>query len=115
MLKNPIVIDGNTAFISMYHNGRLLTTMIDAADLPAVTSLTTTWSIANVQGRPYVRANVPHPYASCGHTTVYLHRFISGARRGERVHHLNQRTLDNTRANLVVESSIREAKTTVAA
>ena len=56
---------------------------------------------------PYKWALHTKGYACCrfwngyGHTTVYMHRLIAGAARGQEVDHKNQREkLDNRRANL---------------
>jgi hypothetical protein len=56
------------------------------------------WRIISREKTFYVAKTGRLPNDKC--TTVYLHRFITGAEKGQTVDHINHDTLDNRRSNL---------------
>lgn len=78
---------------------RGMTTVIDAADEHLVRGYTWFAKPSGGKGRQtFYAANVRR--VNGRNTTVYLHRLIVGAQRGQIVDHRDGDTLNNTRANL---------------
>jgi hypothetical protein len=78
--------------------------LIDAADLPLVAGIS--WFVRTVKSTPGRKRK---PYSCVAGwvaekgargRTVFLHRLIVGAERGQIVDHINRDTLDNRRCNL---------------
>ena len=75
--------------------------LIDESDIGLVSSFSWSASPAKQAREKY------YAKTKIGGTTVYMHRMIIGARKGDLVDHINGNTLDNRRANLrIVDHSL---------
>jgi hypothetical protein len=72
--------------------------LLDNEDYKKVVSLGK-WNIHVVRGKPYVQKRMK------GNKLTYLHRYLTGAERGQYVDHINHNTLDNRRSNLRICSN----------
>lgn len=76
---------------------------IDTADLPKVLAVSTRWRVANFYPRGFRLYAYIGRWVKGSHTTVYLHRVVTGAPAGMEVDHANHNSLDNrTSCNLRV-------------
>lgn len=75
-----------------------LNVTIDAGDVPRVSALN--WNISRAKDRPdYVVTSTWDPSTKTANT-LYLHRFIIIAKKGQIVDHIDGDTMNNTRSNL---------------
>lgn len=97
-MGNAIRISGNTALLALRTGEEV---KVDVADLPLVSvhswhrgvSLETPYASSRIEGK-----------------TVYMHRLIMGAQKGETVDHINHDTVDNRRLNLRLLSNAENAQ-----
>lgn len=72
--------------------------LVSLQDLKKVSSITSSWRVASLHGYLYCKAKVKG-------TDILMHRFITNAKDKQRVDHKNHNTLDNTRDNLVPDTT----------
>jgi hypothetical protein len=94
--------DGTTVTIWLKRkNGDQIPCLIDAADLPKLQALKTTWCAQwdEDMNSFYVKRNLR---VNGKKTGIYMHRFLMDAPKGLKVDHWNHDTTDNRRSNLRV-------------
>jgi len=95
MLRNEYRIEGDVAYVMLTQGKE---SMVDLTDLPKLSGFRWYASFNPAINGWYV--NTGSRNAAGKNTTLYLHRHLMDAPKGQTVDHINHDTLDNRRANL---------------
>ena len=100
-MKNDFKVEGETTIIYIKRkDGSIFETLISTSDLQKVQAFPNTWFVKwnSCTESFYVRGNAPKVDGKS--KGVYLHRLVTGAKKGQIPDHLNHDTLDNRKENL---------------
>lgn len=102
-MKNTYEVRGDFAVVFLKRrDGSIFEAKIDVADLETVKTFPNTWIAAYAKSTESFYAHGVYVIGDGKRTTISMQRFITDAKKGEVVDHVNHDTLDNRRSNLRV-------------
>lgn len=106
-LKNQYEIKNGKGYVTVRYKDKVFTTVVDEIDMVLLLSIKTTW-VADYKknsDKYYIRASIDGKL-------IQLHRYLTGAIKGEIVDHKDGDTFNNTRENLRITNKSGNAQNT---
>lgn len=113
-MKNTYRVDGDTVYIQGKCKGNVVEFTIDLDDLEKVKAFKNTWHIRLLNNDPTTRYVYGQTWVGRKACNVGLHRYVTDAKQGFDVDHIDGDGLNNTKSNLrVVTHAVNCANTRV--